>query len=124
MKKTFSFTIVLPTATRLAGKLFHKHSIKVAKCSADDDDYYSPTDWERDPTESDTDYEERTQDLTDCLEGNLDIINRRNRRPDPRLVAGAIKQLNVRKAARVFRVASFVVKNAKFLRLSPMIFCL
>ena len=33
-----------------------------------DDDYYSPTDWDRDPYESDEDYDERTQDLEDYLE--------------------------------------------------------
>lgn len=32
------------------------------------DDYYSPTDWDRDPDESDEDYDERTQDLEDYLE--------------------------------------------------------
>ena len=33
-----------------------------------DDDYYSPTDWDRDPDEFDEDYEDRTQDLEDYLE--------------------------------------------------------
>ncbi len=32
------------------------------------EDYYSPTDWEREPGESDEDYEERIQDLEDFLE--------------------------------------------------------
>ena len=31
-------------------------------------DYYSPTDWEREPRESDEDYKERIQDLEDYLE--------------------------------------------------------
>lgn len=31
-------------------------------------DYYSPTDWDREPGESDEDYEERVQDLEDYLE--------------------------------------------------------
>ncbi|MDO4801336.1 MAG: hypothetical protein Q4A15_04150 [Prevotellaceae bacterium] len=33
-----------------------------------DDDYYSPTSWDRDQDESDEDYDERTQDLEDYLE--------------------------------------------------------
>ncbi len=33
-----------------------------------DDDYYSPTDWERQPDESDEDYEERMQDLEDLMD--------------------------------------------------------
>lgn len=32
------------------------------------DDYYSPTDWNREPGESDEEYEERVQDLEDYLE--------------------------------------------------------
>lgn len=34
----------------------------------DDDDYYSPTDWDREPNESDEDYEERMENLEDYLE--------------------------------------------------------
>lgn len=36
----------------------------------EDDDYYSPTDWEREPDESDEDYRERMEDLNDLLEYN------------------------------------------------------
>lgn len=36
----------------------------------DDDDYYSPTDWDREPEESDQDYEDRVTDLQDWLEYN------------------------------------------------------
>ena len=32
------------------------------------DDYYSPTDWEREPGESDEDYAERLQDLEDDMD--------------------------------------------------------
>jgi len=34
----------------------------------DEDDQFSPTSWERDPFESDEDYEERMQDQEDYLE--------------------------------------------------------
>lgn len=34
----------------------------------ENDDYYSPTDWEREYNESDEDYEERIQDLEDFME--------------------------------------------------------
>lgn len=33
-----------------------------------DEDYYSPTDWEKDPFETDEEYEERIQDQEDLLE--------------------------------------------------------
>ena len=33
-----------------------------------DDDYYSPTDWDRNPEESDTDYQERIEDQESYLE--------------------------------------------------------
>lgn len=36
----------------------------------EDDDYYSPTDWDREPEESDQDYEDRVTDLQDWLEHN------------------------------------------------------
>lgn len=36
----------------------------------EDDDYYSPTDWEQQPDESDTDYEERMEDQDSYLEYN------------------------------------------------------
>lgn len=36
----------------------------------DDDDYYSPTDWDQQPDESDTDYEERMDDQESYLEYN------------------------------------------------------
>lgn len=44
--------------------------VKFLFSSEDNDDYYSPTDWEQDPTESDADYEERTEDLNDWLDYN------------------------------------------------------
>lgn len=122
MKKKNLFSFVRPTARAFADRVLRSDAKRSANSAEADDDYYSPTDWERDPTESDTDYEERTQDLTDWLEGSLDIVNRKSRRPDPRLVAGAIKRLNVGKAARVVCVASFIGKNAKLLRFCPMIF--
>ena len=34
----------------------------------DSEDYYSPTDWEKEPNESDEDYAERIQDLEDWLD--------------------------------------------------------
>lgn len=34
----------------------------------DSEDYYSPTDWERETNESDEDYSERMQDLEDWME--------------------------------------------------------
>ena len=34
----------------------------------EEDDYYSPTDWEREYGESDEDYAERLQDLEDWME--------------------------------------------------------
>ena len=34
----------------------------------EDEDYYSPTDWEREPGESDEDYQERLQDLEDMMD--------------------------------------------------------
>ena len=34
----------------------------------DSEDYYSPTDWERESNESDEDYSERMQDLEDWME--------------------------------------------------------
>ena len=34
----------------------------------EEEDYYSPTDWEREPGESDEDYADRIQDLNDFLE--------------------------------------------------------
>lgn len=34
----------------------------------DDEDYYSPTDWDREAGESEEDYEERIQDLEDYLD--------------------------------------------------------
>ena len=33
-----------------------------------DKDYYSPTDWEREPGESDEDYKERIEDLESYME--------------------------------------------------------
>lgn len=54
-----------------AGNLFGSNKpSKVLFSSEDNDDYYSPTDWEQDPTESDADYEERTEDLNDWLDYN------------------------------------------------------
>lgn len=35
---------------------------------SDDDDYYSPTDWDRDYGESDEDYQERMEDLEDYMD--------------------------------------------------------
>lgn len=34
----------------------------------DDEDYYSPTDWDKGPFESDEDYEDRIQDQEDYLD--------------------------------------------------------
>lgn len=60
-----------PQGYAQAGNLFGSSKPSKVLCSSeDDDDYYSPTDWDQDPTESDTDYEERTEDLNDWLEYN------------------------------------------------------
>ena len=34
----------------------------------DEEDYYSPTSWERDPDETDEEYQDRMQDQEDFLE--------------------------------------------------------
>jgi hypothetical protein len=34
----------------------------------DEEDYYSPTSWERDPDETDEEYQDRMQDQEDLLE--------------------------------------------------------
>lgn len=38
----------------------------------DEEDYYSPTSWDRNPYETDEDYEERMQDQEDYLDYNND----------------------------------------------------
>lgn len=38
---------------------------------ASNDDYYSPTDWDQQPDESDADYEERSDDLESYYEYGL-----------------------------------------------------
>lgn len=62
-----------PQGYAQVGTLFGSSKPSKVLCSSeddDDDDYYSPTAWDQDPTESDTDYEERTEDLNDWLEYN------------------------------------------------------
>lgn len=48
-------------------------SMNVAKLKfiASNDDYYSPTDWDQQPDESDADYEERSEDLESYYEYGL-----------------------------------------------------
>lgn len=69
--KTNYLSSQCPSAYSRVCNLFGSHRPSRVLCSDDDDDdYYSPTDWDQDPSESDTDYEERYDDLNDWLEYN------------------------------------------------------
>lgn len=50
------------------GKTFFESEVVSQIDDEENEDYYSPTDWDREPNESDEDYAERVQDLEDYLE--------------------------------------------------------
>lgn len=71
MRKTIIYSNQCPSGISRVCDLFGSKLPSRVLCSSDDDDdYYSPTDWDQDPSESDTDYEERYDDLNDWLEYN------------------------------------------------------
>lgn len=52
----------------IMGKTFFGSEVVSQIDDEENEDYYSPTDWDREPNESDEDYAERVQDLEDYLE--------------------------------------------------------